>query len=256
MNVLKDNRLFLSCAANYTNLKEVEDAFLFFKDDIVVYNPVANNWSEYSAKLLQDNAQIKKLYIDILNVLGTNVKDVKVKFETKKLTHADLPGDMPEFLKDMISSQESNLVEAKMVYEDFEINMQEESTGIQKLFEIICPILDILMKGRILICDEIETGLHEAVVKRILEIFQGNKKDEFAQIIFSTHDTSLLSSVPFRRDQIWFTELDEQRSTDLFSLAEIKNVRKEENLARGYINGKYGAIPMLNSSFSNLFHDE
>ena len=106
MNVLKDNRLFLSCAANYTNLKEVEDAFLFFKDDIVVYNPVANNWSEYSAKLLQDNAQIKKLYIDILNVLGTNVKDVKVKFETKKLTHADLPGDMPEFLKDMISSQE------------------------------------------------------------------------------------------------------------------------------------------------------
>lgn len=256
LNVLKDNRLFLSCIANYTNLKEVEDAFLFFKDDIVVYNPVINNWSEYSAKLLQDSAQIKKLYIDILNVLGTNVKDVKVRFETKKLTHADLPNDMPEFLKDMLSSQESNLFEAKMVYEDFEINIQEESTGIQKLFEIICPILDILMKGRILICDEIETGLHEAVVKRILEIFQRSKKEEFAQIIFSTHDTSLLSSVPFRRDQIWFTELDEQRATDLFSLAEIKNVRKEENLARGYISGKYGAIPMLNSSFSDLFQDE
>ena len=256
LNVLKDNRLFLSCIANYTNLKEVEDAFLFFKEDIVVYNPVINNWSEYSAKLLQDSAQIKKLYIDILNVLGTNVKDVKVRFETKKLTHADLPNDMPEFLKDMLSSQESNLFEAKMVYEDFEINIQEESTGIQKLFEIICPILDILMKGRILICDEIETGLHEAVVKRILEIFQRSKKEEFAQIIFSTHDTSLLSSVPFRRDQIWFTELDEQRATDLFSLAEIKNVRKEENLARGYISGKYGAIPMLNSSFSDLFQDE
>lgn len=255
-NVLKDNRLFLSCAANYTNLKEVEDAFLFFKEDIVVYNPVVNNWSEYSAKLLQGNAQIKKVFIDVLNRLGTNIKDVKVKFETKKLTHGDLPGEMPEILKEMISSQETNVVEAKMVYKEFEINLQEESAGIQKLFEIICPILDILMKGRILICDEIETGLHESVVKHILEIFQENKKDEFAQIIFSTHDTSLLSSVPFRRDQIWFTELDEQRSTDLFSLAEIKNVRKEENLAKGYINGKYGAIPMLNSSFSDLFHDE
>lgn len=256
LNVLKDSRLFLSCAANYTNLKEIEDAFLFFKEDIVVYNPMMNNWSEYSARLLQGNSQIKRIYIDILNALGTEVKDVKVKFETKKLTHADLPGEMPEFLKDMISSKESNFVEAKMVYNNFEINMNEESAGIQKLFEIICPILDILMKGKVLICDEIETGLHEAVVKRILEIFQENKKDEFAQIIFSTHDTSLLSSVPFRRDQIWFTELDDERSTDLFSLAEIRNVRKDENLTKGYISGKYGAIPMLNSSFSKLFQSE
>lgn len=256
LNVLKDNRLFLSCAANYTNLKEIEDAFLFFKDDIVVYNPVANNWREYSARLLQENPQIKKLYIDILNMVGTDVKDVKVKFETKKLTHEDLPGDMPEPFKDMFLSHESNLVEAKMVYRDFEIDMKEESAGIQKLFEIICPILDILMKGKILICDEIETGLHEAVVKSILELFRESKKDEFAQLIFSTHDTSLLSSVPFRRDQIWFTELDAQRSTDLFSLAEIKNVRKEENLEKGYINGKYGAIPMLNLSFYDLFQNE
>ena len=256
LNVLKDNRLFLSCAANYTNLKEIEDAFLFFKDEIVIYNPEINNWQEYSAKLLQENPMIKKLYIDILNLLGTKVKDVKVKFEKKKLTPAELPNDMPDFLKDMFSSQESNLVEAKIVYKDFEINMAEESAGIQKLFEIICPILDILMKGKILICDEIELGLHEAVVKRILEIFQASKKDEYAQIIFTTHDTTLLTSDLFRRDQIWFTELDEQRSTDLFSLAEVKNVRKEENLAKGYINGKYGAIPMLNPSFADLFRGE
>ena len=112
------------------------------------------------------------------------------------------------------------------------------------------------MKGKILICDEIELGLHEAVVKRILEIFQASKKEEFAQIIFTTHDTTLLTSDLFRRDQIWFTELDHQRSTDLFSLAEVKNVRKEENLAKGYISGKYGAIPMLNPSFAGLLHGE
>ena len=256
LNVLKDNRLFLSCAANYTNLKEIEDAFLFFKEDIVIYNPEINNWEEYSAGLLQSNPVVKKMYIDILNALGTNVKDVEVKIEKKKFAPADLPKDMPDFLKDMISSQESQLVEAKMIYEDFEINIAEESSGIQKLFEIVCPLLDILIKGKILIFDEIESGLHEAVVKRILEIFQASKKEEFAQIIFTTHDTTLLTSDLFRRDQIWFTELDHQRSTDLFSLAEVKNVRKEENLAKGYISGKYGAIPMLNPSFAGLLHGE
>lgn len=255
LSVLKENRLFLSCAANFTNLKEIEDAFLFFKEEIVIYNPELNNWGEYSARLMQENPVIKKLYIEILNLLGTEVKDIKVKFEKKQLTPADLPNNMPEFLKDMISSQESSLVEAKMVYEGFEVNMNEESTGLQKLFEMICPLLDILLKGKILICDEIESGLHEAVVKRMLQIVQANGREEFAQIIFTTHDTSLLSSELFRRDQIWFTELDDCRATDLFSLVEIKNVRKEENLAKGYINGKYGAIPVLNPSFSELFHE-
>ena len=81
-------------------------------------------------------------------------------------------------------------------------------------------------------------------------MFRLVNKDQFAQLIFSTHDTSLLDSTLFRRDQIWFTQLDHQRSTDLYSLAEIKNVRKTENLEKGYISGKYGAIPILNRNFT------
>ncbi|MDY4575320.1 MAG: hypothetical protein SPD90_09710, partial [Intestinibacter sp.] len=57
------------------------------------------------------------------------------------------------------------------------------------------------------------------------------------------------------RDQIWFTELDKERSTDLFSLLEIKNVRNNENLAKAYMNGRYGAIPMLNKNFSEIFEE-
>ena len=56
----------------------------------------------------------------------------------------------------------------------------------------------------------------------------------------------------FRRDQIWFTEMKKDRSTDLFSLAEIKNVRREEKFGNGYITGKYGAIPMLNLDFAKI----
>ena len=74
-----------------------------------------------------------------------------------------------------------------------------------------------------------------------------------AQLIFTTHETGLLNLDLFRRDQIWFTEIKaSDRATDLFSLAEIKNVRKKENFGKGYIAGKYGAIPMLNLDFANI----
>lgn len=251
LGVLKENRLFLSCAANYTNIKEIEDAFLFFREGIVVYNPNANNWTEYSIQLMQQNVEIKNIFVKILQALGTDVKDVKVKLEKTKLTAKDLPQDMPEPLKMLITSQETNMIEAKMVYDEFETDlMVEESTGIKKLFEVICPIIDIINKGKILVCDEIETSLHESIVYQIVKLFNEAQKDLFAQLIFSTHDTSLLDSSLFRRDQIWFTQLDKQRATDLYSLVEIKNVRKTENLEKGYISGKYGAIPVLNRKFS------
>lgn len=130
--------------------------------------------------------------------------------------------------------------------------MTEESTGVKRLFQMICPILDILDKGKILVCDELEASLHESVIFQIVQLFQHYQKDKFAQLIFSTHDTSLLDTDLFRRDQVWFTQLNQERATDLYSLVEIKNVRKSENLEKGYVSGKYGAIPMLNKKF---FHE-
>ena len=115
---------------------------------------------------------------------------------------------------------------------------------------MICPIIDILNQGKILICDELEASLHESVIFQIVQLFQHYQKDKFAQLIFSTHDTSLLDTDLFRRDQVWFTQLNtKERATDLYSLVEIKNVRKSENLEKEYVSGKYGAIPMLNKKF-------
>lgn len=250
ISILKNNRLFLSCAANYSNVKEVEEAFLFFNKDIVVYNPEINNWTEYSIELMQKNDMIKKAFVDILQALGTGIKDVKVKLEKVKL--ADLPQELqiPDALKTLIGSQEGNRIEAKVVYDQFEVDlMSEESAGVKRLFQMICPIIDILNQGKILICDEMENSLHESVIFQIVQLFQYYKKDKFAQLIFSTHDTNLLDSDLFRRDQVWFTQLNQDRATDLYSLVEIKNVRKTENLKKGYVSGKYGAIPMLNRKF-------
>ncbi|WP_310604053.1 AAA family ATPase [Anaerosporobacter sp.] len=257
LGALKDNRLFLSCIANYTNLAEVEAAFIFFSLDIVVYNPMVNNWTEFSIELLQSTPEVKKIFIDVLQALGTGIQDVRVKLEKVKPSVTDMPQKFPDALKSFFATQDASKIEAKVIYKEFETDlMAEESTGIKKLFEMICPIIDIVNKGKILICDEIETSLHESVVYEIVRLFQNARKDVFAQLIFSTHDTSLLDSNLFRRDQIWFTELNAtNRSTDLFSLAEIRNVRKTENLGRGYVSGKYGGIPMLNKSFFQSFGD-
>ena len=80
--------------------------------------------------------------------------------------------------------------------------------------------------------------------------------DSFSQILFTTHETGLLNLDIFRRDQIWFTEMRGiDRSTDLYSLAEIKKVRKQDNFGKGYIAGKYGAIPMLNMNFAKVISE-
>lgn len=151
------------------------------------------------------------------------------------------------------------LVDAKVVYEQFKVDLiREESQGIKKLIEFMCPFIDIILKGKVLICDEIETSLHESIVYKIFDYFRHSKdiSDRCAQMISTTHDTSLLNLNLFRRDQIWFTELsNEERSTDLYSLAEIKNVRKDENIGKGYISGKYGAIPMLNDMIVALIKE-
>ena len=226
---------------------------MFFNTDIVVFNPEINNWTEYSIELMQKNDMIRKTFVNILQALGTGVRDVKVKLEKVKL--ADLPQEiqLPDPLKSLLGSQEGNRIEAKVIYDQFEVDlMTEESTGVKRLFQMICPIIDILNKGKILICDELETSLHESVIFQIVQLFQHYQKDKFAQLIFSTHDTSLLDTDLFRRDQVWFTQLNEERATDLYSLVEIKNVRKTENLEKGYVSGKYGAIPMLNKKF---FHE-
>ena len=226
---------------------------MFFNTDMVVYNPEINNWTEYSVELMQSNDMIKKIFVDILQALGTGAKDVKVKLEKVKLS--DLPQELPlpDALKNLLVAQEANRIEAKVIYDQFEVDlMTEESTGVKRLFQMICPMIDILNKGKILICDELEASLHEAVIYQIVQLFQQYQNDKFAQLIFSTHDTSLLDTDLFRRDQVWFTQLNEERATDLYSLVEIKNVRKSENLEKGYVSGKYGAIPMLNRKF---FHE-
>lgn len=254
-DVLKPNRLMISCAANFTNVAEIEDAYRFFNEDLVIYtNANQDNWMQYSLYQFNSNPEIKNLALSFMRDIGVDIQDIKINIEEGAFPQSELPEFLSDEYKNKLMMTPLKKITASVVYPGFETDLfNEESTGIQKLFAFLCPFLDIISKGKILICDELETSLHESLLYTLLKTFSSLDGKEQPQIIFTTHDTGLLSLDLFRRDQIWFTELNSSnRSTELYSLAEIKNTRKDENYGKGYISGRYGAIPMLNENLADL----
>ena len=128
-----------------------------------------------------------------------------------------------------------------------------ESQGTQKLFELAGPLFEALRHGRLLVMDELDAKMHPLISQHIIKLFSSEKTNQHhAQLLFTTHDTNLLSSHLLRRDQIWFTEKDKAESTDLYSLMHIvlpdgTKPRGDGNLERNYIKGRYGAVPYLST---------
>ena len=133
--------------------------------------------------------------------------------------------------------------------------LDNESEGTIKYFSLAYPIIDALDHGKRLIVDEFDSKMHPLLTERVISLF--NSKDtnpQGAQLIFTAHDSNLLSTGSFRRDQIWFTEKDRLGASNLFSLAEFK-VRSGASFEKGYLAGKYGATPII-GNMSNLFVKE
>ena len=245
----------LSCAANFSTVEEVAAAYRFFSDGLVIYHPASqSNWMNYSLYQMNTNERMKRTVLDLLAALGTGIRDVRVSIDQEELEVSELPPFLSDEFKQMLLREKFDAISAKVVYDSFETDlMSEESTGVKKLFGLLCPLVDIMAHGKTLVCDELESSLHEALVYELVRQFVKTDGRKSTQLIFTTHETGLLSLDLFRRDQIWFTEIKpSDRATDLYSLAEIKNVRKDENYGKGYITGKYGAIPMLNLDFANI----
>ena len=258
-DVLKPNRLMLSCAANFSSVDEVTAAYRFFNEELVIYNSGnQENWMNYSLHQINASEKVKATVLKFLNALGTGIKDIYVDIKKEDLDVSHLPPFLSDEFKKILLQEKIDAISAKVLYEGFETDLiSEESTGIKKLFGILCPFIDIIANGKVLVCDELESNLHESLLFGLVKQFVNTRGSKPAQLIFTTHETGLLNLDLFRRDQIWFTEnKPADRSTDLFSLTEIRNVRKDENFGKGYIAGKYGAIPMLNLNFANVISSD
>ena len=106
--------------------------------------------------------------------------------------------------------------------------------------------MQALENGALLVVDEIEDSLHPLLTKRLIEMIQDNSVNtNGAQILFTTHDAMLLDLSFLRRDQIWFADKDETTcTTEFYSLASF-SPRKDEDIRKAYLQGRFGAIPFI-----------
>lgn len=132
-----------------------------------------------------------------------------------------------------------------------EIPLSSESSGTLKMLALYPELQYVLDRGSVMFVDELNARLHPLLVRNFILTFLNHQLNpNHAQLVFTSHDTWLLSRKMFRRDEIWFTEKNEDGLSSLYSLADFVNddgsrVRKDESYGRNYLLGKYGAIPEL-----------
>ena len=133
----------------------------------------------------------------------------------------------------------------KVANQEIPFELSEESTGTRTWFTLIGPTLSALSDGRTVLIDEIDANLHPRLSARLLELFEDPQTNPHgAQLIFTSHDTSLLNVL--NRDEVWLTDKDETGSTST-ALAEFggDRVRRSLNLEKAYLQGRFGAVPEL-----------
>jgi AAA15 family ATPase/GTPase len=195
----------------------------------------------------------KKFILDFLKKADIGIVDL----DTVEITNENLPDNIEDEIKDdlkkgkiIVSSRTKYNAELKSEGKsDFSFGMQE-SEGTKKMFELSPFIYKSLKEGLPLFIDEFDSRFHPLLTKKIVELYN-SAENKNAQLIFTTHDTNLLSSDLLRRDQIDFVEKDKYGASHLYTLVEIKGVRNDASFEKDYIQGKYGAIPFL-GDFTNL----
>lgn len=249
------NKLFLSTATVW-NAAQTIIPFKWFAEKIDTQtsldNLAAQALEEYRAHK-EDNTDF---VIKLMKQADINITDVTV--ETKEITPQTIGGmsfDGVVINNQIIKPQTNYQVEIitghsitdeSGITRKFELSLNEESMGSIQLFYFAPFLKRTLETGKVLMIDEIDRSLHPFIVKFLINVFRNKEMNQHgAQLIFTTHETTILSLDTFRRDEVYFTEKNHETGiTDLYALDDFA-VRKDENIEKGYLLGRYGAIPFL-----------
>lgn len=243
----RENALFLSTAVNL-NSKQLQPVYDWFRSHLRVAG--VSGWAPgFSA--MQCERGMKDSILEFLRAADLAIQDVQI--EKTPLDAKSLPTDMPESFKQALIAdlKDQEFFDLKMIHraEDGKLvafDLEAESAGTQKLFAFAGPWLDALEKGYVLFIDELNNSLHPHLVKFLVELFHDNHRNpKNAQLIFTTHETSILSQDVLRRDQVWFFERGKHQAVNLNPLTDFRPRKHRENLELAYLSGRYGALPFI-----------
>ncbi len=254
----RSNVLFLSVGATFNN-KQLLDVYRWFVDKTSsvgaddIPEPIIFDF-------LMEHPKVIKNLRDLIKYADLGIVDFAVSKKEPDLEN--YPDELPESIRNAIEAFNKALEDSgdkdirridsydlsishKSGEKTFAFPWESESDGTRRLFGLSAPIFNALETGKVLFVDEIDRSLHPLLARKLIQLFQNPKTNpKSAQLVFNTHDTSLLSAGLLRRDQVWFLEKDQAGASHLYSLLDY-SPRKDESLERGYLQGRYGAVPFF-----------
>lgn len=246
--------LFLSVGATFNN-QQLLKVYKWFSEKLVGVKASKIDLGLFLRAMNKSN--FKSWVREFIKFSDLGIADISIVEEDLKLNK--IPHDAPEvivkffeFVKDWAEDQKqegARSLSVKFLHQIGDnlvpFSLDDESDGTKQLLALSLPIINALTKGQILFIDEINSSLHPLLVQSIVNLFQNPEINVLnSQLIFNTHDVSLLDKSLFRRDQIWFTEKDSKGASHIYSLLDF-SPRKQEALGKGYLQGRYGAIPFI-----------
>lgn len=250
---LLPNQLFLSKSSS-SKIKYLDECYLYFSKYVYVSTIHDTEYDKsiirtFSELLLKDN-KLKCNLLELMRAADTSISDFNILENEKELK---FPAKFPEDVKKQIL--ESHKYEVKTrhsLYKNGEkigetnLDLEDESFGTKKLFTVGSLILDALSDGSVIVIDELDKGLHPILTKLLINLFNSkNNNPNNAQLIFATHDSSLLDLETLRRDQICFVDKTYQEETILYKLSDIKGVRKDTPIDKWYLSGRFRGVPIV-----------
>lgn len=245
----RSNALYLSTAV-LLNSQQLQPVYDWFNGTL--HTTTVTSWGPSFTASLCTDPKSKKKVLNFLRAADIDIQDVTVK--KKLFDENDLPDSLPDDLKSKLAKNMAGkevIEELSMLHEDstgklIPFDFSEESDGTQKLFSFAGPWLDTLKNGYVLFVDELHDNLHPKLVQFLIELFHSNETNpNNAQLVFTTHETTILNQQVFRRDQVWFCEKRNDHATAVYPLTDFSPRKGRENLELSYLAGRYGALPYV-----------
>lgn len=236
------NSLFLSAAAQ-NNHEQLLPIHQWFSTAWSFVFGARRGLSVSTAEMASGD-RYKKTFIRFVAAADLGIKDFEIRDE-------QIDELLPELTYKTVSFGHRGVGKSTI-----SLPSKAESDGTLAYFGLLGPVLTTFSSGGLLFIDEITASLHPMLAMEIVRLFNSPAENpKGAQLLFTTHDTSLLDSQILRRDQVWLTEKDESGGTHLYPLTEFKP-RRGENIRSGYLQGRYGAVPLVElSAVSDEIHE-